>query len=134
MKAGTFSHEERLLMQTHTIQGAEALQEIAKKHPSCIAFLRTAIDITRHHHERFDGTGYPDRLAGSAIPLAARMDSLCDVYDALRSRRVYKPSLSHNATVQIITESSPGQFDPMLVQIFKEVSPQFEKAFRETSH
>jgi putative two-component system response regulator len=131
MKAGTFSAEERQMMQTHTILGADALQDIARKHPSCVAFLQMAIDITRHHHERFDGTGYPDRLAGSAIPLAARVVAICDVYDALRSRRVYKPALSHNATVQIMSESSPGQFDPCLIQVFTQIAGKFETAYRE---
>jgi response regulator RpfG family c-di-GMP phosphodiesterase/serine/threonine protein kinase len=131
MKAGTFSPEERLLMQTHTILGSEALQEIAKKHPSCVAFLRMAIDIVRHHHERFDGTGYPDRLVGSAIPLAARIVAICDVYDALRSRRVYKPPLSHNATVQIMVESSQGQFDPCLIQLFSSIAQKFDVSYRE---
>jgi HD-GYP domain-containing protein (c-di-GMP phosphodiesterase class II) len=119
------------MMQTHTILGADALQDIARKHPSCVAFLQMAIDITRHHHERFDGTGYPDRLAGSAIPLAARVVAICDVYDALRSRRVYKPALSHNATVQIMSESSPGQFDPCLIQVFAQIAGKFETAYRE---
>jgi HD-GYP domain-containing protein (c-di-GMP phosphodiesterase class II) len=118
-------------MQTHTILGSEALQEIAKKHPSCVAFLRMAIDIVRHHHERFDGTGYPDRLVGSAIPLAARIVAICDVYDALRSRRVYKPPLSHNATVQIMVESSQGQFDPCLIQLFSSIAQKFDVSYRE---
>ena len=60
-----------------------------------------AIDIARHHHERYDGSGYPDRLAGEAIPLAARLVAVADVYDALRCRRLYKPALPHPAAVQI---------------------------------
>ena len=63
-----------------------------------------AIDITRHHHERYDGTGYPDRLAGNAIPLAARIVAICDVYDALRARRSYKPALSHTAALQMMSK------------------------------
>ena len=69
-------------MQTHTTRGADTLAEVARQHGSALAFLQMAIDIARHHHERYDGTGYPDRLAGSDIPLAARIVSVADVYDA----------------------------------------------------
>ena len=80
-------------MQTHTVIGAETLAgggQAARARR--MAFLQMAVDIARHHHERYDGTGYPDRLAGSDIPLAARLVAICDVYDALRSRRLYKPA------------------------------------------
>ena len=90
-------------MQSHTIIGAETLQEVAQQHGFALAFLQMAIDIARHHHERYDGTGYPDRLAGNAIPLAARIVAIGDVYDALRCQRSYKPALSHAAAVQVMT-------------------------------
>ena len=131
MKGGMFSPEERILMQTHTTIAAEALQDVAKNHSGAAAFLRTAIDIIRHHHERFDGTGYPDRLAGNGIPLGARIVAIADVYDALRCRRAYKPALAHMAAAQIMTQASVGQFDPNLMKIFQEVSPQFETIFQE---
>jgi response regulator RpfG family c-di-GMP phosphodiesterase len=131
MKGGTFTTEERLLMQTHTTIAAETLHEVAKQHTGAIAFLRMAIDVIRHHHERFDGTGYPDRLAGNGIPLAGRIVAIADVYDALRCRRMYKPALAHASAVQIMTQTSPGQFDPILLQIFAEVAPQFEAIFQE---
>jgi putative two-component system response regulator len=130
-KSGTLTMEERLIMQTHTIVAAESLQEVAKLHASAIAFLQMSIEITRHHHERWDGSGYPDRLAGTAIPLSARIVSICDVYDALRCRKVYKPSLSHAAAVQIMSESAAGQFDPNLTSVFAQISPTFEVIFRE---
>jgi putative two-component system response regulator len=94
-------------------------------------FLQMAIDIARHHHERFDGTGYPDRLAGTAIPLSARLVALADVYDALRSRRVYKPGLSHGAAMQIMLAGSPGQFDPALLPALEQCAPRLEVIFRE---
>jgi response regulator RpfG family c-di-GMP phosphodiesterase len=131
LKPGKLTPDERVLMQAHTTMGAETLKEVARQHGSALAFLQTAIDITRHHHERYDGTGYPDRLAGEGIPLAARVVAICDVYDALRSRRVYKPALSHAATVQLMTEASPGQFDPALVQAFMQCGPEFERIFKE---
>lgn len=130
-KPGILLPDERFVMQAHTTAGAEMLQEIARTHPSALAFLRMAIDITRHHHERFDGEGYPDRLAGEDIPLAARIVGICDVYDALRSRRTYKPALSHTAAFQIMTEASPGQFDPALLQVFAACAPRFDQIFRE---
>ena len=131
MKGGTFSTEERILMQTHTTIASEALQDVAKNHSGAAAFLRTAIDIIRHHHERFDGTGYPDRLAGNGIPLGARIVAIADVYDALRCRRAYKPALAHMAAVQIMTQASAGQFDPSLMKVFQEVNAQFATIFQE---
>jgi HD-GYP domain-containing protein (c-di-GMP phosphodiesterase class II) len=97
-----------------------------------MAFLQMAIDIVRHHHERHDGKGYPDRLAGSDIPLAARIVTIVDVYDALRSRRAYKPALSHAAALQVMLDSSSGQFDPALMQIFQRCAQHFERIYRES--
>lgn len=131
LKPGKLTPEERTLMQAHTLIGAETLKEVAEHHGTAVAFLHMAIDIARHHHERFDGTGYPDRLAGSDIPLSARIVAVGDVYDALRSRRVYKPALSHHATVQLMTEGSPGHFDPALLNAFQRCAGKFDKVFQE---
>jgi response regulator RpfG family c-di-GMP phosphodiesterase len=131
-KPGKLDSDEHLLMQTHTVLGAETLQEVARNHGSAMAFLQMAIDIVRHHHERFDGAGYPDRLRGADIPLAARLFAICDVYDGLRSRRIYKPALSHNATLQLISEGAGTQFDPALVQVFLRCAAAFERIFRES--
>ena len=131
LKPGKLDADERILMQAHTTIGSETLREVARIHGTALAFLHMAIDITRHHHERFDGTGYPDRLAGSSIPLAARIVAICDVYDALRSRRVYKPALSHAASVQLMTEASPGHFDPALLQAFVALGSEFDRIFRD---
>lgn len=131
LKPGKLSPDERMFMQSHTIIGAEALKEVAEHHGSAVAFLQMASDIARHHHERFDGTGYPDRLAGGDIPLAARIVAIADVYDALRSRRAYKPALSHSVTIQNMTEGSSGHFDPNLIVAFHRCEGRFEKIFRE---
>jgi putative two-component system response regulator len=131
LKAGKLAHEERVLMQTHTTIGADTLQKVAEQHGFAAAFLQMAIDITRHHHERYDGKGYPDRLGGNDIPLAARIVTIADVYDALRSRRPYKPALSHAVAVQLMLEASEGQFDPLLLQAFERCAPQFERVARE---
>jgi response regulator RpfG family c-di-GMP phosphodiesterase len=130
-KPGPLDPGERLLMQTHTTTGADTLREVARQHPFATAFLHVAIDIARHHHERWDGTGYPDRLAGEGIPLAARVVAIADVYDALRSRRVYKPGLSHHTAVLTIAEGSPGHFDPALLAAFRRAAPQFDRIFRD---
>jgi response regulator RpfG family c-di-GMP phosphodiesterase len=130
-KPGPLDAGERIIMQTHTSIGADTLREVARQHPFATAFLHVAIDIARGHHERWDGTGYPDRIAGSDIPLAARFVAIADVYDALRSRRVYKPGLSHHTAVLTITEGSPGHFDPVLLNVFRTIAPQFDRIFRE---
>lgn len=124
--------DERLQMQTHTTVGADTMQSIAKKHTFSIAFLQMATEIIRHHHERYDGAGYPDRLAGANIPLAARIVSIADVYDALRTRRIHRPALSHTATMQVMLQGSEGQFDPALMQIFQRVAPAFERIYHES--
>ena len=130
LKPGKLASDERVLMQAHTTVGAQALDDLTERYPAARAFLVMASDVIRHHHERFDGTGYPDRLAGHAIPLAARIVAIADVYDALRSRRSWKPALSHAAAAQIL-EDSPGQFDPALLQAFARVSARFDKIYRE---
>jgi response regulator RpfG family c-di-GMP phosphodiesterase/serine/threonine protein kinase len=130
LKPGKLTPDERVLMQAHTVVGADILNRVAEQHGFAAAFLQTAIDITRHHHERFDGAGYPDRLAGTAIPLSARIVSIGDVYDALRSRRVYKPALSHAASMQLMVDSN-GQFDPGLTEVFQRCAQKFEKIYRE---
>jgi response regulator RpfG family c-di-GMP phosphodiesterase len=129
LKPGKLDPDERIIMQAHTVIGADTLQTVLRQHGSAVAFLQMAIDIARHHHERFDGRGYPDQLAGQAIPLAARIVTIGDVYDALRSRRTYKPALSHAASLQLMTEASPGQFDPALVQLFGRCAADFERIY-----
>lgn len=131
-KETLLSAEERLLMQTHTIIGHEILMEMAQQNEGTIAdFLRLAAEIARHHHERFDGTGYPDRLTGKAIPLAARITAICDTYDALCSPRPYRPALPHEAAVELILKNSPGQFDPDLLVAFERVAGDFALIFRQ---
>jgi response regulator RpfG family c-di-GMP phosphodiesterase len=130
-KPGPLDANERLVMQTHTTIGADTLREVARRHPFATGFLHMAIDIARSHHERWDGSGYPDRLAAGSIPLGARLLALADVYDALRSKRIYKPALSHTTAVMTMTEGSPGQFDPALLEVFRKSADQFDRIFRE---
>jgi len=133
LKVGPLTPEERMTMETHTIIAADAIKQVVP--PEGVAgelFLEMAADVTRHHHERHDGTGYPDRLAGDDIPLSARLVAVGDVYDALRCRRLYKPALPHAAAVQIIMQNSPGHFDPAILDVFKQVAPKFEAIFKAT--
>lgn len=132
-KPGKLSPEERFIMQTHTTIGAETLEKVARRHGFAQAFLQMAIEIARSHHERWDGKGYPDRLEADAIPLSARIVAVGDVYDALRSKRVYKPAMSHVTTVRMMVEEFTGQFDPSLLQVFQQEAGQFEKIFREVT-
>jgi response regulator RpfG family c-di-GMP phosphodiesterase len=130
-KPGRLTPEEREVMQSHTTAGADTLAEVSARYPFASGFFHTAVEIARHHHERWDGTGYPDRLAGEAIPLSARLVAVADVYDALRSRRVYKPGYPHETAVGQMLDKSPGHFDPALLDVFRQIAPQFDRVYRE---
>ena len=130
-KPGRLDAQERLQMEAHTVLGADTLQEVARRYKFATGFLHMAIDLSRHHHEKWDGTGYPDKLAGEEIPLAARLLAFCDVYDALRSPRVYKPGLSHNMAVMTMCDASPGHFDPSLMVAFRLCTDRFKSIYAE---
>jgi response regulator RpfG family c-di-GMP phosphodiesterase len=130
-KPGRLTAEERAIMQTHTTAGADTLKEVSARYPFATGFFHTAIEIARSHHERWDGAGYPDRLAGEAIPISARLVAVADVYDALRSRRVYKPAFSHADSVEQMVEKSPGHFDPALLNVFRQIADQFDRIHHE---
>jgi response regulator RpfG family c-di-GMP phosphodiesterase len=102
-----------------------------ERHGGCTNFLVTGVEIARSHHERFDGTGYPDRLAGTDIPLSARITAIADMYDALRCKRAFRPALPHHAAVSVIIDSSPGQFDPILLEAFARSAAKFEAIYNE---
>jgi ribonuclease P protein subunit RPR2 len=102
--------EERSLMERHPVVGWEILREID--------FLGAAKEVVRSHHERWDGRGYPDGLAGEAIPLAARVFAVGDVLDALTTHRPYRPPLALHAAREIIEEGAGSQFDPGVVAAF----------------
>lgn len=124
LKPGQLSDTEFDVMKSHTLIGAETLKAVADRYPDA-PFLRTACEIARSHHERWDGSGYPDGLSGTDIPLAARIMALADVYDALVSKRVYKAAMEHDVAVRIISESAGSHFDPQLVEIFLEIEAKF---------
>ncbi len=115
-------------MKKHTVYGRDALLS-AEKTFGDSSFLRTAADIAFSHHEKWDGSGYPKGLQGEAIPVPGRLMALADIYDALISKRVYKPAFSHEETVRIITQGDgrvmPDHFDPDLLQAFTTQAEQF---------
>lgn len=124
LKPGSLSEEERRRMQKHTLVAADCLRGIEQR-LGASNFLQTAREIALHHHERWDGQGYPGRLVGDAIPLAARIVSICDVYDALRSKRIYKEAMPHVDCVKNIRQGAGNQFDPELVEIFLSIESEF---------
>lgn len=117
LKPGPLTKEEFEIMKQHVTIGGETLAAATKAHPDA-KFLSMARDIAFTHHERYDGTGYPFGLQGKQIPLCGRLTALSDVYDALRSQRVYKPKFSHEKARQIILDGIGTQFDPDVVEAF----------------
>lgn len=124
LKPGKLTEEEFEVMKRHTVEGAATLAAALREYPEA-AFLRMGHDIALHHHERYDGGGYPHGLKGEAIPLAARIVAVADVYDALTSKRVYKEAMPHEQAREIITRDSGRHFDPDVVEAFIAVERQF---------
>lgn len=118
LKPGRLTRAEFEVMKQHAPLGADTLAEAAR-HSRSGTFLTMAVDIARHHHERFDGRGYPDGLEGHAIPLPARIVALADVFDALTSRRVYKPAYDPEIATRMILEERGRHFDPAIVEAFE---------------
>jgi response regulator RpfG family c-di-GMP phosphodiesterase len=117
LKPGSLTDEEFEIMRQHSVIGAEAFHKTVRGAAST-SFMEMAADITRYHHERFDGTGYPDGLKGQNIPLSARILALADVYDALTSSRVYKPAFRSEVAYTMICQERGKHFDPVVVDAF----------------
>lgn len=130
LKPGKLTDEEFDEMKKHCALGAQALAAVLRRYPEN-QFVRMGMDIARSHHERWDGKGYPDGLRGAAIPLAARIVSLADVYDALSSVRCYRPAFSHEDTCRMICEQEGRQFDPDVVAAFRTLQEEFRRTSRE---
>ncbi|MDR2088340.1 MAG: response regulator [Clostridiales Family XIII bacterium] len=123
LKPGRLTAEEFTVMKTHTTEGCAILESI--NFTGNLAYYKYCYDICRHHHERWDGRGYPDGLKGDEIPLWAQVVSLADVYDALTSDRVYKPALSHDVAVKMIVDGECGVFNPEMLASFEKIAVQF---------
>ncbi len=125
LKPGRLTAEEFELMKKHTIFGRDAIIAAEKMLEDTESFLVMAREIAWFHQEKWDGSGYPQGLAGDDIPISARLMAVADVYDALISRRVYKPPFSHEKSVAIIKAGSGSHFDPDMVTAFLEISDRF---------
>ena len=123
-KPAKLTEEEFQNVKKHSMLGYRMLENL-KNTP----FVKMAKEVVLSHHERYDGTGYPDQKSGEEIPLSARIVALCDVYDALRETRVYKETFSHEKSVEIIKGSSKKQFDPVIIEAFEKVHNKFDEIF-----
>lgn len=127
-KPGRLTPEEFEIMKTHTTQGGQLLERIPqmKEHET----FHYAYDIALHHHERYDGRGYPDGLKGDEISLWAQIVSLADVYDALTSKRVYKDAFDADEAIQMMKDGKCGVFNPEYLAIFLREEPQIREFYR----
>ncbi|HZW10821.1 MAG TPA: HD domain-containing phosphohydrolase [Phycisphaerales bacterium] len=129
LKPGRLTDREFEIMKAHTTIGAATLNAALEKCPGA-RFLEMARDIALSHHERFDGSGYPQGRVGTDVPLPARIVSVADVYDALVSKRIYKSATEHEVARGIILEGSGSQFDPEVVRSFLRVEEEFIEVHR----
>ncbi|MBO4540489.1 MAG: HD domain-containing protein, partial [Bacilli bacterium] len=124
-KPGRFTPEEFAIMKTHAPEGARILTQILDGSDDA-DFQKLAINVAHYHHERYDGSGYPEGLKGEEIPFEARIMAIADVYDALVSKRVYKESMSFKEANRIMSEGMGSQFDPSLEKYYQKARPRLE--------
>lgn len=137
LKPGRFEPHEFEIMKTHTTLGRAAIEHAERSLGTPMAFLSIAKEIAFSHQEKWDGSGYPEGLAGESIPVSARLMAVADVYDALISRRVYKDGMSHEQAVQIIIEGKGKHFDPDMIDAFIGLQEEFRAIaarFHDTDH
>lgn len=131
-KPGRLTPEEFAVIKTHTTEGAALLHRLENFDTEPL--LQTACDIARWHHERWDGRGYPDGLAGDDIPIGAQLVSLADVYDALTSERCYKKAFPHEKAVQMILGGECGTFNPLLLECLKDIEGSLQAELKKDYH
>jgi HD-GYP domain-containing protein (c-di-GMP phosphodiesterase class II) len=124
-KPGKLTDEEYEIMKTHTIYGKEIIEKVINT-VNGENYLKEARNMAAYHHERWDGKGYPEKLHGQVIPLAARIMAVADVFDALTSPRVYKPAFSIEKALEIINDGSGKMFDPKVVEAFMDAMPEIK--------
>jgi putative two-component system response regulator len=129
LKPGELTAEEFEKMKLHTIIGASTLEEVQNRFPNN-DFLNMGIQIARWHHEKWNGSGYPDGLNGEMIPLCARIMAIVDVYDAVRSKRVYKDPITHEEACKIILRERGTHFDPAIIDVFVQLQNELEHIWR----
>ncbi len=126
LKPGKLTDEEFEVIKTHPAKGAQVLQA-AMDQVQVSSFLNIGVQLVRHHHEKWDGSGYPDGLAGNHIPVSARIMAIADVYDALRTKRPYKEAFSHEEALKIIKKGSGYHFQPSLVDALIKRQEEFKR-------
>jgi putative two-component system response regulator len=130
LKPGKLTPEEWEIMKTHTTQGRDAILAAEKLINVPSSFLRLAREIAHSHHEKWDGSGYPEGLGGDSIPVSARLMAVADVYDAFISKRVYKPAYTHEMAVDFIRDGRGGHFDPNVADAFLAIEGEFRDIAR----
>ena len=126
LKPGKLTEEEFTVMKTHSAIGANTLLEVLKEHPGN-QFIQMGVEVARSHHEKWNGSGYPDGFRGEITPLSARIVALADFYDALTSKRCYHAAASHEVTRNLILEGNGIHFDPSVECAFMAVDDQFRR-------
>jgi len=126
LNTGKLSNDEFAQMKLHTVYGRDAIAGVERTIGGSNQFLRYAKEITYSHQEKWDGSGYPDGLAGEAIPLSARLMAVADVYDALISARPYRPAFTHETAVELIRQGRGEHFDPDVVDAMLVVEEKFK--------
>ena len=134
-KPGRLTAEEYAMIKTHTVKGARILRDLSNtigggNEP----LLQVAYAICRWHHERWDGGGYPDKLKGDAIPIAAQVVALADVYDALTSDRCYKPAYDHDTALRMILNGECGAFNPLLLECLVDIQGELQEGLHKNRH
>jgi putative two-component system response regulator len=124
-KPGVLDREEFEVMKLHAVYGRDTIMLVEKHIGGTNGFLMFAREIAHSHQEKWDGSGYPDRLAGEQIPLSARLMAVADVYDALISRRVYKPAFTHRQALDVMRKGRGTHFDPDVLDAFFEIEDRF---------
>lgn len=132
LKPGKLTEDEFAIMKTHVQIGYDTLTKVGQQYNKN-EFILMGMDIALYHHEKWNGSGYNKGLKGEEIPLSARIMALADVYDALRSKRVYKDAFSHEKSIDIIKSSKGTHFDPMLVDIFVNYQDEFKSLYESLS-
>ena len=124
-KPGRLTPEEFEIMKTHSAIGGEMMEDLMRQYDDPL--LKTAYEICRWHHERYDGRGYPDGLAGEALPLSSQVVSMADVYDALTSERCYKSAFSHEKAMEMILGGQCGTFSPLMKTCLQEIQEELKE-------
>ncbi len=125
LKPGRLDSEEFEIMKLHAVYGRDTIMLVEKHLGGSNSFLKFAREIAHSHQEKWDGSGYPENLVGDAIPLSARLMAVADVYDALITRRVYKPAFSHAEALDIMRKGRGAHFDPDILDAFMQIEARF---------